>query len=65
MTAECTPVVESVYLLDDLSSVVDSQSRLLELPSAQRQQLLRLVRATALDAARQFPLGSVAVELLS
>lgn len=60
-----TPVVESVYLLDDLSTRVQERALAIGLDPAMLGHLLAAVRRTTLTAAAAFPLGQVSVEVLT
>jgi hypothetical protein len=60
-----SPVVSTVYLIDDLSAHVASDAAERGMDPAVVAGLVADVRATTLRAAAAFPLGRVAVELIS
>lgn len=64
MTA-ASPVVATVYLLDDLSERVVADAARRGLPRQVADDLVADVRATTLRAAAAFPLGQVSVEIIS
>ncbi|MDI6104310.1 hypothetical protein QLQ12_37530 [Actinoplanes sp. NEAU-A12] len=65
MSPAANPVVQSVYLLDDLSDRIRERAHSAGLGPSETSTLLAAARRTTLEAAAAFPLGEVSVDLIT